>query len=622
MAEVVGLVAASGQFVEQSIKIVKLSKRIRDKFKDAPQELEGWREEIDSLQKAVHKIQTTPALQVDDIKPIINQLKDAGGELLKLLNGIGFLETESFGHKSWKVAVGLSKEEEVRDLFARLERLKSTLYIHLSIININQNQDDQANLASRMENMKLSFQSGTDEEQCLRALFVTDPLSDREGLVTTKGQRTQGTCEWIPKTQKYQDWNATRDGLLWISGPPGKGKTIMSIYLTRLLEESRPDATVIWFLCDNKTASRNSAVNVLRGLMTQLIQTHPHLISFLLSTWKLQRDGLFRPNSFETLWRILSNMLKALEDEEVCCVLDALDECDEESLSSLLSKLQTFFRPHLGSGARPALKLIITSREQPQCLPNNLSSFPRIVLDNLDHDIDLYITDRVTHLARIKGIQNTPLQRRIKEAFQDGAEGTFLWVSLVAADLEQKTLDGIENALTQLPSGLYSIYESIIGQIKSESRHTISEMLTWILFAKSPLQIAELCDAIQIRPTDTLTREEICFGYVQSCGHLLQLHVWDETRSSWGAHEPPGQVPGQEMRNGILGAHQEDIGSFRTTFVHQSVKDFLLNNTIDHSILDFTFDGKAGHATISDRLIELLSKHLNNEVLDQTDTLE
>ncbi|KAM0558091.1 hypothetical protein ACHAPJ_005258 [Fusarium lateritium] len=203
MAEVVGLVAASGQFVEQSIKIVKLSKKIRDKFNDAPQELEGWREEIESLQKVVHRIQTTPALQIKDVKPIINQLKDTGGELLKVFNDIGFLEKDSFGHKSWKVAVGLSKEDEIRGLLAKMERLKSTLYIHLSIININQNKDDQANLASRMENMTLSFQSGTDGERCLRALFVTDPLSDREGLVTAKGQRTQGTCEWIPKTQSH-----------------------------------------------------------------------------------------------------------------------------------------------------------------------------------------------------------------------------------------------------------------------------------------------------------------------------------------------------------------------------------------------------------------------------------
>ncbi|KAI1124457.1 hypothetical protein F5Y10DRAFT_269051 [Nemania abortiva] len=31
---------------------------------------------------------------------------------------------------------------------------------------------------------------------CLNALFLTDPSVDRESLISTKGKRTDGTCEW------------------------------------------------------------------------------------------------------------------------------------------------------------------------------------------------------------------------------------------------------------------------------------------------------------------------------------------------------------------------------------------------------------------------------------------
>lgn len=49
MAEIVGLVAASGQFLEESIKIVKLSKALYDKVQDAPEEIELWRSQISRL---------------------------------------------------------------------------------------------------------------------------------------------------------------------------------------------------------------------------------------------------------------------------------------------------------------------------------------------------------------------------------------------------------------------------------------------------------------------------------------------------------------------------------------------------------------------------------------------
>jgi ankyrin repeat protein len=455
-----------------------------------------------------------------------------------------------------------------------------------------------------LDKIEQSFHLGTDEDECLRSLFVTDPLSDREGLVTIKGHRTPGTFEWILNTNQYRDWEATQNGLLWISGPPGKGKTMMSIFLSKRLETKNPDGTVIWFFCDNKTASRNSAVNVVRGLMTQLILKHPHIMSFLLPTWKVQQDRTFHANSFETLWRIFLSMLAALENEEVYCVLDALDECDEESLSSLLFKLDTIFDPLQHCEAPKSLKLIIASREHPLSLPQTLSTFPRITLDDLDHDIELYITEKVDHLTRLKNIQGSPLQQRIESALREGAEGTFLWVSYVVQDLQKKTVDGIEAALTQLPHGLYAIYDRIVSQIKPETQAYIVEMLRWILLAVRPLKISELCDAIQVKPTEFLTQEQVCLGYVQSCGHLLQLQIYDEDREMWVACQHYDMNSVQNSQGTIV------IGQLGTTFLHQSAKDFFLRQEATSIPFLLLADTQKGHTVIIERLIGLLGEHL------------
>ncbi|KAG5657042.1 hypothetical protein KAF25_011211 [Fusarium avenaceum] len=613
MAEAVGIIAASGQFVEQSIKIFKLAKKVQNKFVDAPDELEDWRNELETLQRIVDEIIKTPALHTDNLERIVTECKRVGEKLLDLFCNIDFKESDSFAHKSWRVAVSLAKEEKIHELFNSLERWKLTLNTEISssgLIQLAKVNDNSARTACALDGIKQSFRPGTDEDNCLRSLFVTDTLGDREGLVTIKGHRTPGTFEWILNTNQYETWVASQNGLLWISGPPGKGKTMISIFLSKLLEIDKPVDTVIWFFCDNKTASRNSAVNVVRGLMTQLIMKHPRVLSFLLPAWKVQQEKTFQANSFETLWRIFLDMLAALENEKVYCVLDALDECDEESLSTLLFKIKTLFDPSRDNEERKCLRLIIASREHPLSLTQNLSAFSRISLDDLDHDIQLYIAEKVDHLTRLKNIQGSPLQQRIESALREGAEGTFLWVSYVAQDLEQKTIDEIEAALTQLPRGLYAIYDRIISSVKTETQGHIVELLRWILLAARPLEISELCDAIRVKRTDFLTREQVCLGYVQSCGHLLQLQTWGKDRRMWVACQQYGMNSVQDSQGTIA------IGQLRATFLHQSAKDFFLGQEGTNMPFHILADTEEGHTVVIERLFALLEGGLCSRALD------
>ncbi|KAM5385664.1 hypothetical protein ACJZ2D_000863 [Fusarium nematophilum] len=539
---------------------------------------------------------TTAWITTSDVP---ERCKSVSDELLEILGQIDFNKVDSLGRKTWKAVGGLVKETEIRDLFGQIERLKSTLGDHLAVINLNQDHEGFLRVDSQVQALKRSFQSGTPEDECLRAMFITDPVSDRESIITAKGRRTPGTCEWITQTEEFRSWSVSPSGLLWISGPPGKGKTFISIFLAELLESSRPDATVISFFCDNKVAFRNSTGSILRCLMTQLVLKHGHLISLVMSTWKVQGDALFGANSFETLWRIFAAMLEALDGTEIYCVLDALDECDEASLSPLLSKLQSYFTASEwqgNSGLGP--KAIVASREHPQCLPTALSAFPRIRLGALEDDIGLYISDRVARLARAKGFEGTSLCHHVETTFRDRAEGTFLWVSLMASELEQKQLGEIEAVLTQLPRGLSAVYERILAQINPENQRYIDEMLTWLLFARVPLRIPEICEAIQIKATQHLTREQVCVGYVRSCGHLLQFSATkndeEDRLVSRGTHGEPVAV---DFEGHASWLEDPDI-HVSVTFVHQSAKDFLL---------DRGFDETEAHTAITNRLLSYLS---------------
>ena len=80
--------------------------------------------------------------------------------------------------------------------------------------------------------------------RCRNALSLTDPVVDRERIKTTKGQRVTGTCEWIREDNTYRCWLNGDVNLLWICGGPGKGKTMLSIFLTEELEQRVLNRTI------------------------------------------------------------------------------------------------------------------------------------------------------------------------------------------------------------------------------------------------------------------------------------------------------------------------------------------------------------------------------------------
>lgn len=135
-AETIGIVAACGQFVEQSVKIIRFSKQIHDKFQDAPAEIDAWRQQIQGLEKLVAAVEASPALQVEDLKPTVEQAKAAGEKLLRIFERIDFEKDDGFGHKSWRVVGGFLKEDEISNLFKEIERLKALLGDQIAVINM------------------------------------------------------------------------------------------------------------------------------------------------------------------------------------------------------------------------------------------------------------------------------------------------------------------------------------------------------------------------------------------------------------------------------------------------------------------------------------------------------
>jgi ankyrin repeat protein len=184
------------------------------------------------------------------------------------------------------------------------------------------------------------------------------------------------------------------------------GKTMLSLYLTQELERMRQDpgsAVILYYFCDGRDHKRNNAVDLLRGLIYLLVRTRPGLMKFLVSEYEIQKQSLFSQTSIEALWRVFESMVRDESAGQVYCIIDGLDECKQDSLWHFLRKIRSFYEdePQIvvddeePEGITPAqsqtlnsagqklgagLKMVLISREAPECLFEELSEFPRVQL--------------------------------------------------------------------------------------------------------------------------------------------------------------------------------------------------------------------------------------------------
>ncbi|KAK2616717.1 hypothetical protein QQS21_000329 [Conoideocrella luteorostrata] len=381
------------------------------------------------------------------------------------------------------------------------------------------------------------FNTGTssDGDQCLRDLFVTDPLEDREAMKRKKGERAQGTCEWIMETGELIAWlGSSRTGLsetqashaLWLHGNPGTGKSTMAMYLTEALGEKFSAAhghTLAFFFCDSSFGTRRTASSVIRSLLLQLIQQHPSLINYVLPKYALRNTELFE--SFDALWEIFISAAADTHTGRKYCIIDALDECDQDSQKLLLYQLRRTFQC---SEAQQNLRILVISRpyseinEYLELFPNkDLASFPEA-----EQDINVFIEERVTELAGRKRY-TTKVITQVRNILKDKAEGKFLWVGIACEELQEISSRNAISHLETMPGGLFALYEKLLGSAleHENEKDTIRLVLSFIAVSQWPLNLLELSEicGLFLEEDDPKTRAQFMRDLIGSCRLLVVI---------------------------------------------------------------------------------------------------
>lgn len=450
---------------------------------------------------------------------------------------------------------------------------------------------------------KSSGSSETASHRCLRDLRVTDPREDRARIEGDKDRLLRDCYAWVLEDDSFQRWMSQDvSRVLWISGDPGKGKTMMTMGLISELSRGQQDrissrtmlktiskmmaklrlgsrrCLLAYFFCQSTRPELNNAVSVLRGLVYLLIAQRDGLVRHVQKRYEIRGRQLFEgPNAVYALREVLSDMLNDPSLPPTYLLVDALDECTS-GLSELLKVITD-----ASLGRRSNVKWLVTSRNIPE-IEQYLQPDTRgakvsleVKASHVSRAVAAFVDYKVQRLAARLGYDTT-LQAKVQQQLCDKAEGTFLWVSLVCKELEKVPLYRTQEALQALPPGLDPLYERMMSQIKAQDAETVGfcrDVLRTITLAFRPLQVSELAVAAGL-PSCSFRGMQAVLDLVSRCGSFLTV------------------------REGVV------------SFIHLSAKDYFTVGSGRQQV----FDGTPAHEhrQIADRQLDAMHSTLQRDM--------
>lgn len=133
--EVLGALAAASQLTEQGLKIAFFISDLYSKIRDAPESIRKHSVQVEQLLGLARLIEHNPSLQTNPVESILHNCVSEAEKLKETLANISTTAGDGTGRKLWKALGGLAEETRILELFANLEREKSSLTLCIEAIN-------------------------------------------------------------------------------------------------------------------------------------------------------------------------------------------------------------------------------------------------------------------------------------------------------------------------------------------------------------------------------------------------------------------------------------------------------------------------------------------------------
>jgi hypothetical protein len=411
-------------------------------------------------------------------------------------------------------------------------------------------------------------------------LRTTNPGDDKERIKTTNGGLLKESYYWILDNEQFKQWQENQTNrLLWIRGDPGKGKTMLLCGIIEELTQSiGHTANISFFFCQATDARINNATAVLRGLIYSLVLKQPSLLSHVRSRYDQAGKALFEDiNAWNAVSRIFTDILKDPTLQDTYLMVDALDECTTD-LPFLLDLIVQ------ESPVYPNVKWIVSSRNWPSIKEtlDAAAQETKICLElnetSVAEAVGIFIHDKVQKLTKKKGY-TAEIQNAVHDHLMSNANGTFLWVALVCQYLDKIPRDPMAK-LHKFPPGLDPLYKRMMNEmlqsetLESEDIDLCKRILGFMAVVYRPITLTELVSFTE--PSEDISDNLDSLKLdISLCGSYLIV--------------------------------KDDI----VYFVHQSAKDFLVENS---SNVIFPTGAEEVHHTMFSRSLQAMEKALRRNI--------
>lgn len=393
-------------------------------------------------------------------------------------------------------------------------------------------------------------------------------------------RKCMNTGLWIYEHETFQSWkDSPGDAVLWLAGGPGSGKTVMTASIIQALQNNgaEPSTTLIlYYFVDGKEQERSDHLNLLPGLIHQILLAKPNLVTGVRKT--TSTDEHFS-STLEKSTKLIRSIIKGIP--KIFLIVDAIDECkvpgpvhDQDKGKARL--LETLFELR---GHATCLKLLVSSRTGSNSTLESVyrrHDTPKISLttDLVRDDINQYLTLELRNFKEIgrEGDKHETwengMKQRIRETILADAGGMFLyafmawntfryWIILdwddasmekrfeilrgLAAGTNMADKDGIASTTTNEAGTLSAFYLNILSLLPStggtRGEEKTKKLFQWLVTANRPLSITELREVFILEPKH---RSKACLGRPMKkeafigklreyCGPLITINSASQT---------------------------------------------------------------------------------------------
>ncbi|KAK7976616.1 hypothetical protein PG989_015079 [Apiospora arundinis] len=451
--------------------------------------------QINELEQRLHRTQQTLTLQICSLTSLWQSTYSS--QLLKLKRDQASLDF----HQNSKL-VQIQQEVEQLGHLLRKEALSTKNTTTLS--------NDITDLEDRMNRLSLARVDMDKQHAIIRSLNFESRSCRYEGI--TKAH--EKTFQWVLKEAESLDpelasgsmieWLRHGQGIYWISGKPGSGKSTLMKFISRRDEtraalntwsSGKPLVIGSHFFWAAGTSMQKSWNGLLRTLLFDILRQQPDLVAQLCSErWSqsltelsFQSEDWGTPELSQILQRIPQLHTMAAN---LCFFVDGLDEYEGDHVE-ICKDLQELAKS-------PNVKICVASRPWNafEDVFGVTKSSKMYVHELTRKDIYAYVDSSLRQHPRWAEVnQEAARSVSLVDRVTERSAGVFLWVYLTTRELrsglsEYDSFAELEQRLETIPGDLGVFFRQILETVDPFHHQAMAEALLLSLAVREPAPIS------------------------------------------------------------------------------------------------------------------------------------